>query len=485
MLYISILSFVFASTLISQEQFNGYTLFTPTEVGGPGGGQNSNTSTLLIDVNENTVNSWSHSYGPASMPYLTQDSLLYYPYRVPNPTMDTGGVGGGVKIYNWEGDELWDYTLSNNNYQHHHDIEPLPNGNFLIIAWDRKYASEAYEMGRQTINNSLNQMWSESIFEIQPDFETGGHQVVWEWHLWDHLVQDRSPNYGATYGTISDHPELLDINWGNVGGGGGPGGANGDWRHHNAIHYNEHFDQIVISARHGDEIMIIDHSTTTEEAASHSGGNSGKGGDILYRWGNPESYGRGNSSWHHLNGQHGVNWIPEGSPGAGNLILYNNFYSNTRASVIELELPVDEYGNYSIHPSDPFAPANPTWEVNGTWQSDMQGGAFRQPNGNTLITDCDSSRLLEIDSNGTIVWSYYPPDTDFIARAQTYTLDYLSPSISGDLNGDEVVNILDVVSTVNIILGLNDFNQNADINNDSIVNILDIVLIINIILGLG
>ena len=117
MLHILVLTISLFSILNSQDQFNGYTLFTPTPIqgGGPGGGQSSNATTLLIDVNETTINSWSHSNGPASMPYLTQDSLLYYPYRVSNPTMDTGGVGGGVKIYNWDGDELWDYTLSNNN----------------------------------------------------------------------------------------------------------------------------------------------------------------------------------------------------------------------------------------------------------------------------------------------------------------------------------------------------------------------------------
>ena len=57
------------------------------------------------------------------------------------------------------------------------------------------------------------------------------------------------------------------------------------------------------------EIYVIDHSTTTEEAAGHSGGLSGKGGDILYRWGNPQNYQRGNSQDQILISQHSVNWI--------------------------------------------------------------------------------------------------------------------------------------------------------------------------------
>ena len=479
-----IISTLILTAAYSQDVFNGYTLFTPVSGGGPGGGSNNNSTTYLVDINEQTVNSWNHTNGPASMPYLTQDSLLIYPYRVSNPTMDTGGVGGGISIYDWNGNLIWDYTLSDNTFQHHHDIQPLPNGNILVLAWHRKYSSEAYDMGRQSITNSLNQMWSESILEIEPKFDTGGHEVVWEWHLWDHLVQDVSPTYSATYGEIADHPELMDINWGTVGGGGGPGGANADWRHHNAIDYHPGFDQIVISSRHGDEIMIIDHSTTTEEAASHSGGNSGMGGDFLYRWGNPQSYDRGTSSWHKLADQHSVNWIDPGLPGEGNLILYNNNYTNSQAAVFELELPVDESGHYTIEDGQPFGPVNTYWQESGTWQSDMQGGAFRQPNGNTLITDCDSGRILEIDNDGTILWNYYPTGADFIARAEKYTLDYLNPSIPGDINGDEIVNILDIVSTVNIILGINDYNSNADLNNDTIVNILDIVLLVNIILGI-
>ena len=93
--------------------------------------------------------------------------------------MNSGGVGGKVEIYNWDGDLLWTYTLSDNDYQHHHDVEPLPNGNVLMIAWERKTAEEAYAAGRTSLNdNPLNEMWSSAIFEIQSD-GNGGGEVVW------------------------------------------------------------------------------------------------------------------------------------------------------------------------------------------------------------------------------------------------------------------------------------------------------------------
>ena len=114
-----------------------------------------------------------------------------------------------------------------------------------------------------------------------------GGSIVWEWHLWDHLIQDYDPTKD-NYGVVGDHPELIDVNY-SLAPFCCPSG-NADWTHTNAVDYNEQLDQIMLSVRNFSEIWVLDHSTTTAQAASHSGGRSGKGGDLLYRWGNPAAY---------------------------------------------------------------------------------------------------------------------------------------------------------------------------------------------------
>jgi hypothetical protein len=52
----------------------------------------------------------------------------------------------------------------------------------------------------------------------------------------------------------------------------------------------------------------------------------------------------------------------------------------------------------------------------------------------------------------------------------------------GDVNGDSVLNVLDVVGTVNAVLG-GDYNACIDVNSDGTLNVLDIVLLVNLILG--
>lgn len=127
-------------------------------------------------------------------------------------------------------------------------------------------------------------MLPDYVIEVEPTPPVGGN-IVWEWHVWDHLIQEHDASKD-NYGDPAAHPELVDVN-----GSGGKVAA--FWNHMNSIHYNPELDQIMMSVRGNSELWVIDHSTTTEEAAGHSGGRYGKGGDLLYRWGNPSTYGAG------------------------------------------------------------------------------------------------------------------------------------------------------------------------------------------------
>jgi len=467
---------LFSSSMLFPQISEGYTIFTPyADITG--------TSTYLLDTAGNTIHTWIHERAPASMPYLLSDSTIIYPYRVENPTMEVGGVGGGIQYLDWNGNVFWDYQITDETYQHHHDIEPLPNGNVLAIVWEKKTSSEAFEMGRQVIDNALNQMWSTAILEL--DFQTG--DIVWEWHIWDHLIQDIGDEY-PNFGVIAEHPELFNINCGNAGNNaGGPQGANGDWMHINAIDYNVELDQIAISSRVQNEIFIIDHSTTNLEAASHSGGNSGNGGDFLYRWGNPENYNQGDSLDKILSAQHGLNWIPTGYPGEGNLILFNNFHAEGASAVLEIVTPINENGSYNLSGNGVYGPESWEWGYFADITTPMQGGAFRLSNGNTLITQTHTARIIEVNMSGEILWDFSYESgiaNHWIARAQKYPIDYFTTSYTlGDVNDDGLINILDVVSTVNIVLGQADWVDAADYNSDGVINVLDIVSIVIIILN--
>ena len=306
----------------------------------------------LIDNDMNEINSWSHPNGAASMPYLLPDSTLIYPYRVSNPSMNSGGVGGGISKYDWDGNLLWSYEIANDLYQHHHDVEPLPNGNILVIVWERKTSTEASLAGRQTLNNSLNEIWSEAILELEI-VGSNDVNIVWEWHLWDHLVQD----YDSTkqnYGIVSENPHKLNVNFYS-------GNGKNDWVHANSIDYNETLDQIVISSRTLSEFYVIDHSTTTSEAATSIGGIRGKGGDFLYRWGNPIAYDSTLTNHQQLIGQHNVHWIKDGLLDEGKFMLFNNGKSRGYSSVEIISAPVDQNGDYLLASNNVFGPDSSEW----------------------------------------------------------------------------------------------------------------------------
>ncbi len=144
--------------------FEGYTLFAPIV---------SNT-TYLIDNDGLLVHSWESSFKPGQSAYLLEDGSLLRTKNVRNNLFDAGGTGGGVQIYEWDGTLVWDINYSSTELCQHHDIEILPNGNVLIIAWELKTESEAIAAGRNTNLLKEGSLWPDYIVEVKPDGATGG-----------------------------------------------------------------------------------------------------------------------------------------------------------------------------------------------------------------------------------------------------------------------------------------------------------------------
>lgn len=392
----------------------------------------NSASNYLYNRKGEVVHEWKGNYTASGNPYLQNDgSIIQHAYDVDFPVFAGGGEAGRIQKISWENKMLWDFEYADEQSHTHHDIAVMPNGNVLAIAWEARTYEEVLAAGRKPEMIPKAGLWPEKVVEIEPLNKTHG-KIVWEWHIWDHMIQDYDQNK-ANYGNPVDHPELLDISLGSKL----PAPISEDsmdilqakrevWRnrtvdnrgsdvyHNNAINYNPELDQIVFSSYQLGEIIIIDHSTTTQEAASHSGGKSGKGGDFLYRWGNPQNYQRGDSTDRQLFHQHDVRWVEKGKPGAGNLTIYNNDIpgradSMNYSAIYEIAAPMGD-GNYLIEEDKPFGPEEPLWVYTSpdtvSFWSSFISGAHRMENGNTFIVEGAKGRSFEVTPEGETVWEY-------------------------------------------------------------------------------
>ena len=390
-------------------------------------------TTYLIDTDGQVVHTWKSDYAPSGGVYLLDNGHLIRGAREPEvPTFSGGGLGGRIQEFTWDGEVVSDFTFANEDHLLHHDVAVLPNGNILAIAWERKGVEEVRRAGRRPELTPEAGLWPDMVveFERQSPHEA---RIVWEWHMWDHTIQ----NYDETldnHGDPSEHPELIDVNGeleppkiseeelarlktlGYVPSDTTPKDLQSDFMHTNAIAYNADLDQIVLSILKYNEVWIIDHSTTVDEAAGHTGGRWGRGGDLLFRWGNPRVYGRGDGTQQRLFGQHDPRWIPQGMPGAGHLLVFNNNLSGSEgrySAVFEFALPTDEKGLFVVPDAEAFGPETLSWSYTAPDKSSMFSsfisGAHRLADGHTMITSGAQGRFLEVTSEGEIVWDYRTP----------------------------------------------------------------------------
>jgi hypothetical protein len=423
--------------------YQGYTLFSP----------NSSTETYLINNCGQVVHQWSSTYTPAASVYLLENGNLLRTGKISNSSITFGGVGGKIELFDWDGNLIWEYEYSSIENSQHHDIYPLPNGNVLMLAVTTMYQTEAIEAGRDIAKITEGKIFNEQILELEPK-GTNEANIIWEWNIKDHLIQEFDRNK-QNYGVVKEHPELLDFNYLDENN------PTANWLHINSIQYNSELKQIVLSSRLLSELYIIDHTTTTEQAKSHEGGTYGKGGDILYRWGNPESHQFGDSESQTLFSQHYPHWIPEGLNDAGKLMIFSNGNSIRFSSVEIITPPTTSPGFYTFNSTTGYGPSETDWTYTDPAEpsdffSSILSSAQRLPNGNTLICDGDSGYFFEIDANNNKVWEYINPHTtngilnqgdapsgNLVFRAHKFSLDYaafngrdLTPGDPIELNFD-------------------------------------------------
>ena len=407
--------------------FNGYTLFA------------AHGRSYLIDMEGQLINQWPIGTNPR---FLDNGHLL-------DAVQDNPSSFKGFQELDWEGNVIWTYEETRHNHAPHHDFVRIFNKRLnapttlyisgktitremaLAIGVDPKNApTEGGEGNRGGRLAKGGKTMVDAIVEV----DMAGN-VVWEWCFFDHLVQDMDPDKPNYVEHIADAPGRLNMNL--------PGkGMRGDWLHCNSMDYNPELDQVVINSVQG-EFYVIDHNTTTEEAA-------GPKGDFLYRFGDPARYEQGdppsiNENWtkgssghKQIGGAHDIHWIDAGLPGAGHFLVFNNgqylFEQTAQSYIYEIDAfrkadgtesesyvnpPDAGYYRQSYHPDMHKVPRNLSNQLvwlygsksNQGFFSHIGAGAQRLPNGNTLICSNTEGHFFEVTPDCELVWEYINPIT--------------------------------------------------------------------------
>lgn len=377
-----------------EEVSEGYVLFSPFE----------SKKVYLIDNCGFTVHDWTFEKATFySGCYLLEDGSVLklngeYDYD------DYYNTESCIEHRSWENELIWQYCTIVSEGYYHSDVHILPNGNVLAILLERIPVEDAILNGIKP-NLVGNNFELESVVELKP-IGIDSAEVVWKWRLWDHLVQDYDEDKN-NYGNVADNYRKYNIN------------LYDGFNHFNSIDYNETLDQIVVSSWNDGEIYIIDHGTTTEEAAGSTGGKYGFGGDFLFRWGNPENY--QTDVKQRLSGQHNPRWIPKEYEKFGGMIsVFNNLYhelegnANEKSAVVIINPDPDGDGVYEMD-SNYFLPE--TYEFvlpnenipGGSLYSEIMSGAVVQSNGNIVTCEAVKGRFMEFDTAGNVLWQYQCP----------------------------------------------------------------------------
>lgn len=361
--------------------------------------ENSGLESSIIDKRGQKLFTWTFENKLGNDLELLPNGNVLGIFKPDDAVITLGGFGGIIRMINPNNSVDWELDYSTNDYIAHHDVELLPNGNVLFLVWERISAADAQAAG---VNVTFD-IFPEKLVEVDPST----NNIVWEWRSWDHIIQDfdsTKPNFGD----VSNNPQLININY-NLK-------PNGDIMHANGIDYDASKNVVYISVNFFSEVWVVDHSTSTDQAKTSNGGNFNKGGNLLYRFGNPEAYNNTVGKRLFYN-NHYPNILENGEPGTGNLLIYVNGFNDSVSKVLELDIP----DTFSLTPNaDNEPPIVWSFKDKDLFFGKISG-ASRLSNGNTLICEGDYG-FWEVTQDGEVAWKYNGQGTPFW-RGYGYDLD--------------------------------------------------------------
>lgn len=380
--------------------YDGYNLIFP----------HNQPNVYLLDNCGRKVHTWEddNQFRPANMAYITSEGNLLKTKRNADISQDNIWAGGGgetVEMRDWDNNLLWSFSLNTETERLHHDIELLPSGNIIMIAWELITQEEAIELGRDTALFAQDVLWPDQILEYDPNLDS----IVWKWRAIDHLIQDFDATK-ANFGVVSENPNKINFNFDTTNG-------HPDWMHCNSIDFDPLNNHILLSVPTFGEFWVIDHSTSTEEAAGSTGGFGGKGGDLLYRWGNPQAYDQGTEDDQQSFYQHDVHYIGEfldpWHPLFGKIAFFNNRVGEDFSTANILTQDFDMYLNSFGIEDGRFLPESTDLTITHPVPQEMYSTGLSSiqvlNNDNFLLSSGRFGYSFELTPDNDIVWEYKTP----------------------------------------------------------------------------
>jgi outer membrane protein assembly factor BamB len=374
--------------------WSGYTILdTPEEQGA-----------VLIDMNGNTLRQWKELAASPAPFRILPGGYVMGGDRPREPHQESIAL---VEL-DWNGKEVW-------RFDHTEQVQ-TKDGKTVWAArqhhdWQREGSPVGYfapgaeplaTSGRTLILTHKNVTKPEITDKLLED----DHIIEVSWSgkiLWDWLASDHIDELGFSEDARNAIYRSVPLN---------KDRGSADWLHMNAMSYvgpnhwfeagDERFnpENILFSSRNANIIGIIDRS-----------------GAIVWRLGPDYRQSEAQAKIGQLIGQHDPHIIPEGLPGAGNLLVFDNGgaagygFANPAAPAGQDSLRRFNSRVLEINP----VTLEKVWEysIPGTEQfrffSQYVSAAQRLPNGNTMITEGADGRIFELDPEGEIVWEYVSP----------------------------------------------------------------------------